>query len=221
MMRATVLVVALISMVGCGAADKSGADGGHPGGGGGGNGGSGGGNAGGGGGGGNGGGGGGGGAVQLDIYQSGTRIKMKVLTTADGAKSFQGWYDAQLQADCQFSTATDGQPRCVPVGAYVSPSFFGDSGCTTRLGYLGCAGASAPAWAVSNEPLNGSACASALSSTVARVFAVAGVHSGSVYVGSPASCSLSTSGTLAQYTFFTLGAESAPSSFAAGSVAVQ
>src|SRR5262245_45947669 len=52
---------------------------------------------------------------QLDIYQSGSRIKMRVGTTPDGAKEFIGWRDTQRNENCSFFTSTDGMRRCLPV----------------------------------------------------------------------------------------------------------
>jgi hypothetical protein len=126
-------------------------------------------------------------APQLDLYQSGTRIKMKVLTTPDGAKSFQGWHDTQLDIDCQFLAATDGQTRCLPLGTAYAQTFFA------------AGGSCAPTY---------------------RIYAVSGVYSGAVYVGTPASCNAD-NGNTASYTFFSLGGEVPPSTFVAGSITVQ
>lgn len=51
---------------------------------------------------------------QLGIYESGSRIKMRVGRTPDGAVSFEGWYDTELDTVCYFGTAADGRRRCLP-----------------------------------------------------------------------------------------------------------
>jgi hypothetical protein len=61
--------------------------------------------------------------------KSGTRIKMRVLTTPDGAKSLYGWRDTMLNVDCNFMTAIDGVLRCLPSGPYRN-GYFGDAACT-------------------------------------------------------------------------------------------
>lgn len=65
---------------------------------------------------------------------SGTRIKARVGTTADGAKMFLGWFDAERGVDCEFLKAADGQTRCLPVGPSVQAGkLFSDSACTTPV----------------------------------------------------------------------------------------
>lgn len=54
------------------------------------------------------------GSDPLADYRSGTRIKMQVLTTPDGAKQFSGWFDTQRNEPCVFQTASDGVTRCLP-----------------------------------------------------------------------------------------------------------
>ena len=154
-----------------------------------------------------------GGGTALDLYQSGSRLKLKVLTTADGAKAFQGWYDTQLGLDCQFVTASDGQLRCLPIGTAYVGSFYADGNCTTRLAYATCAGATPPAYAYATAAA-GSSCAAAY-----HVYAVAGAYSGTVWAGSPGACTMTTPPP--GYSLFTVGGEAAASSFVAGAVAVQ
>lgn len=67
------------------------------------------------------------GVNQMALYESGTRIKAKVATTADGAKAFQTWYDTQLDINCMFNPTADGKMRCVP--GFASQVFYSDSGC--------------------------------------------------------------------------------------------
>lgn len=75
------------------------------------------------------------GTSQLGIYASGSRIKMRVLVTGDGAKAFLGWHDMQRAEDCSFVTASDAQVRCLPLDFSVTGGFFSDSSCSQRLAY--------------------------------------------------------------------------------------
>jgi hypothetical protein len=78
----------------------------------------------------------GGGSGQLGGYQSGSRIKMHVWTTPDGARQFEGWYDTQLTVDCEFLMTADGVTRCVPPTVGL-PAYF-DAACTMRAVGLTC-----------------------------------------------------------------------------------
>jgi hypothetical protein len=69
----------------------------------------------------------------LDLYRSGTRIKMRMATTPDGAKIFQGNYDSQRGEDCSFRFAADGVMRCLPEAALLRSDFFEDSDCTVPI----------------------------------------------------------------------------------------
>lgn len=68
-----------------------------------------------------------------DLYQSGSRLKARMLVTADGAKSFAGWRDTKRGENCTFAPATDGKTRCVPTGcagATISSRMYADENCT-------------------------------------------------------------------------------------------
>lgn len=80
-----------------------------------------------------------GGNNELRLYKSGTRIKAKVLKTADGAQAFMGWYDTELEMDCSFSPffrAEDGKIRCIPSVYPNATSLFADSVCSKPLWYI-------------------------------------------------------------------------------------
>lgn len=74
------------------------------------------------------GGGSGSGSDPLADYRSGTRIKMQVLTTPDGAKQFQGWFDTQRNEPCGFQLAYDGVTRCLPTFPFVAFAAAGANG---------------------------------------------------------------------------------------------
>jgi hypothetical protein len=70
------------------------------------------------------------GADPLKHYRSGTRIKARVLTTPDGAKTLHGWRDTTLAIDCYFGTAADGVTRCIPNAPIDQGTYFSDAACT-------------------------------------------------------------------------------------------
>ena len=90
--------------------------------------------------GGNGGSGGAGGSGGEPDYVSGSRIKARTISTADGAKAFAGFYDTNLSLPCSFNRATDDSLRCLPAVTAYAGTYWGDSNCsTTPLAYsLGC-----------------------------------------------------------------------------------
>ncbi len=74
---------------------------------------------------------------------SGTRLKAKVTTGADGSKLFESeiLHDATLDVDCTFHKSSDGVQRCLPT---VGPNAFNDAGlmlfvdpvCTKQVVYV-------------------------------------------------------------------------------------
>lgn len=74
---------------------------------------------------------------------SGTRLKAKVTTGADGSKLFDAetLRDTTLDADCAFHTASDGVQRCLPIvgpNAYndAATYAFKDDQCTQQVVFL-------------------------------------------------------------------------------------
>lgn len=64
---------------------------------------------------------------ELDIYASGSRLKMRVLTSPDGAKAFHSWFDTATNQECQFGPAADATIRCLPT--HTLALFFSDASC--------------------------------------------------------------------------------------------
>src|SRR5205823_2204997 len=125
-------------------------------------------------------------------YVSGTRIKARVMSSADGAKAFVGFYDMTLATACAFGRAADDTVRCLPTNAaYVPGSWWSDSGCTTPLAY-----ASSPGCAVTylqkSEATSSCVDVGYYSVTArTRIFHVGSTFSGAMmWVGTPASCSM-------------------------------
>lgn len=152
----------------------------------------------------------------MNAYVSGTRLKMRVLATADGAKQFKGWRDTERNEDCDFATAADGQVRCLPSGASIIG--YSDSGCTQRIVYQnkGCA---APTRAI--EIVQGTLC---LGTTYAqRIYSVGAAYAGSQYWSKGATCTgpSSTSSLLTSYDLYNAGSEIPASSFAAATESLE
>jgi len=206
------LLFACAFLVACGGNNGGGNNGGSGGTGGGGTGGTGGGGSGGGGTGGMGGGGSGG----TPDYVSGSRIKARVQSTADGAKGFAGFYDSQLGVPCAFNHAADDTLRCLPnTYAYVA-SYFSDSGCSTPLAYasFGCAVTYAQKGETSSSCID---IGYYSTNQRYRIYSVGSAYTSStIWSGAPGSCSMSTTPTTLM--FFNVGSEVPASTFAAGSV---
>jgi hypothetical protein len=140
-----------------------------------------------------------------DLEQDGTRIRLETVTSDDGAVSPHGFYDAQLAAECYFST-TFGSRRCYPSQAMGSTEYFADASCTQPL--LTQQSSSAHYnWAYQWDP---SQCA------VALFFQVAGAYSGTLYENLGTTCSSTTPGSGDSYWSLTsIGADT----FAAATLA--
>jgi hypothetical protein len=147
--------------------------------------------------------------TQLAFYKGGSRIKMRVGTTADGAKLLLGWRDTQRNDDCDFSSrAADGKYRCLPPGHVTSGGYFADANCSqmvvgTEKASL-CDGPPPARHAYARVPLG---CAGG----GFRVFRMGAAHQGKVYAKTGAGClemDLS-----AIQDFFVAGDEVAPSQF--------
>jgi hypothetical protein len=215
--RICVVAIALV-FAACGnmgGTDNGGGAGGGTGGGG--TGGTGGGGTGGTGGGGGGTGGSGGGSGAAPDYASGSRIKARVQSTADGAKAFAGFYDMTLGTPCAFNRAADDTLRCLPVASAYAGTYWGDAGCTTLVAYSSAPGCT-PAYAQKAEATSSCIDLGYYSTNARqRIYSVGGLYTNAmIWVGSPGSCSMTA--TPASFTFYSVGSEVAASTFAAGSV---
>ena len=153
---------------------------------------------------------------QADLYESGSRLKAEVLNTPDGAQAFLGWYDSQLQIDCSFATASDGQVRCLPnLGSIVKVSgYFSDASCSERLVAGTCANMQTPAYAYSQQQVGD---CSTNSGNQLLIYPVTGTYTGTVYEGTPSDCFATSSDF---YTFYSVGPEIDPTTFVAGTKSV-
>lgn len=135
-------------------------------------------------------------------FTSGSRLRARTLTAADGARQSAGWYDSELGLECQPVISSDGRQRCIPLaGQAFTGSLFSDAGCQTRLGYM-VAGCDEPRFAFSS---GGDTCPARY-----MLWEVAGRHTGTVYSGSPANC---VEATTTPYTTYRLGEGVRPDTF--------
>src|SRR4051812_14998789 len=67
------------------------------------------------------------------VAQDGTRLKARWMEGPDGKRNLWGWYDQLLKVPCRFTTAADGEPRCLPAGADLDDpaADFADAQCST------------------------------------------------------------------------------------------
>jgi hypothetical protein len=152
---------------------------------------------------------------------SGTRLKTKSLVADDGTRQggYGGWFDSQRQEDCSLVIAADGMMRCLPLSSVASVgSYFGDSGCSMRLGLQAVpAACSAPVPPKYVIEFVTSQCV-----PFYRLYAAGSAFSGQLYQQSLGAdgginCQRSTVG-LPGYALYSVGAEIAPSFFVAARI---
>jgi hypothetical protein len=157
-------------------------------------------------------------------YTSGSRIKQRIVTTADGASGFDSWYDSQYNVNCLFVFASDQQMRCMPLAGAVS-GYYSDAACSMPLAQL--PGCNPPPFAYSTENL--STCIAAgggAQTSIFREYVVGAPYSGSAfyYKSTTTGCTMApTPPTLPPgYALYAVSAtETPPTMFAAGMYSVQ
>lgn len=150
------------------------------------------------------------GPAGASLLKSGSRIKAKVGTTADGMKALLSWHDTALGEDCTFLKTSDGKTRCVPFPAagYVL-TFFANAACTTPLAFANGAATPSPACDVSAYALEYKTTSCGVTEYTA--WHVTGPYTGAVFSKSAnGACTPYSPGTAA---FFSLGGVVASSSF--------
>lgn len=145
------------------------------------------------------------GSSQLGIYASGSRIKMRVGVTPDGAKTFIGWYDSVRRENCGFTAASDGVKRCIPTtGTATFSAYFSDVNCSVPLAVtVRSACNNAPAIAIGYAYV--SECPIGMS-----VYPIFSEFTQQVYAGTTGTCSPTTA---SNFRFWTTGPEILPSEF--------
>ncbi len=141
-------------------------------------------------------------------YVEGSRLKAKNIVYADGASQFAGWHDTELDLDCGFGLADDGENRCLPNGpaTYEGTTLarFSDAGCTQLVVTGGGSCAPKPTHATQYDSCN----------QKRKVFSL-GAGVATVYAGEPSSCNPAGA---SDYIYYELGAELQPASFVAASI---
>lgn len=86
--------------------------------------------------------------------KNGSRLRARYLVGDDGSRSFVGWYDSQLGANCWHVPAADGKQRCLPIYGPIFSSFntdFVDAACSQPA--IKSAGCIPPAYARASTSL--------------------------------------------------------------------
>ncbi|WP_437802472.1 hypothetical protein [Sorangium sp. So ce693] len=152
---------------------------------------------------------------------SGSRLKARYRTTADGAKAYDPfrWFDSERRETCFFYIAGDGRERCLPgIGdgaAIYQPNIFADAGCTQAVALSTIKGCTAK-YAYQTFQ----ATTTCESSAGFRLFSVgARLNPTSIYaVDSTGACKAQAP--TATFDYFPLGDEIPPSSFVAATWSV-
>ena len=117
--------------------------------------------------------------VEVPTFESGTRLRARILIGDDGSRHFLGWRDTKLGIDCEVSWVEDGY-RCVPP-LYGSTSIaFADDQCTTELHGFAPNCGPIPAYASRLAPAIRT-CDGVQAATVRAV----GAHAAEQYYGTP------------------------------------
>ncbi len=153
--------------------------------------------------------------------ESGSRIRMRVGTTSDGARIFLGWHDAARHEDCEFVKAIDSRKRCLPTGAM--NVYYREAGCKTPNGYTPkppCPDTSPPRYAIASDHT----CAPTGQVVLARVFPISSllnVSPGTTIFVRDADGACTPATTSLAFQYFDLGAEIAATAFQEMSDAVE
>jgi hypothetical protein len=137
-------------------------------------------------------------------YQSGSRLRLKTVKTADGANGVYGLYDSQLLTDCYSSQASDKSLRCVP-SAMGTSNRYSDSNCQSLLGVAVCPMSPSPKFATeyATQGCGGP-----------QYHSLVGVYSGPLFYSSGGQCSPDPSPP--SWTYYTIAQqETPPSAFVA------
>ena len=71
----------------------------------------------------------------MPLYDNGTRLRAVSLgAVGSSTRRFATWYDTELETECEFILAEDGEYRCVPHALGLAPAFL-DADCTERVYY--------------------------------------------------------------------------------------
>lgn len=140
------------------------------------------------------------------FWKSGTRMRARLWTSAEGGDPiFGGWRDTLLDTNCESALAADGVERCLPRHAEIMVDKFADASCTQPLAWAPASRCGGDKFAVDRDTSD--------PPKPLRAFRVLAVHTGTVFIPGTAGCApLASPG---PGTWYTLGSEEPPASFAA------
>lgn len=142
---------------------------------------------------------------------SGTRLKVRYVQGTDGSKSFIGFRDTMLNANCSFTFADDGQQHCLPSDVAFVSDYFADSGCSQMPlaeAQTGCAGLTYATALLQVCPIQQS------------IYSVTQTATPNpLYYGTPGHCQMLAAP--ANYVFYAVGAKVSASDFVSGTEMVE
>jgi hypothetical protein len=111
-------------------------------------------------------------------FESGSRLKARVVTGTDGSETRIGFFDSERMENCAFRAAVDGTTRCMPTDSVVFGGvYFADSNCNVHLAQSTCG---LPQYIYEST---GGAC------SAPRIFAVnSAPYTGQVFISNGATC---------------------------------
>jgi hypothetical protein len=131
-------------------------------------------------------------------------MKLEIITSADGARRYNGVYDSQLGIDCFYMKASDGALRCLPLNSGTISFFYSDATCTQPL--IRVASCATPQFAATYN-----ACGMSMS-----YYLVGALYSGQVYWSSGTTCNTNPSDP--RIRFYQVGVATPLSTFADGTL---
>lgn len=164
------------------------------------------------------------GVVGADPNQGGSRLKARVYVGADGSRLVSGMRDTQMNVDCTYQVAADGNTRCLPTSlAFTRLSTTSiDAACKTTL-YRAAKGCESETF-ITSLVVSETACGPARVSVFSHG---SKYEAGPLYIGGGAGggCSLADAayldGLKQQYDLYPLGAEIPATTFVATTVELQ
>ncbi len=72
-------------------------------------------------------------ASDSDLFKSGSRLRIITLGAPGGSAVPMGFYDSELDTECDFLDAADGKSRCLPQGPEQVEEGFSDAACSQRV----------------------------------------------------------------------------------------
>lgn len=95
----------------------------------------------------------------LPLYENGSRLRAVSLGPPGSSfRQLRAWYDTELDAECEFALAEDGEYRCLPFGRRLAPGF-ADATCNEPIWYESLVTPCSSSPPYRTEAVDGSSCA--------------------------------------------------------------